>query len=101
MIGATHISSGSVVVPIENLSIADLQVLIDIKRLRERSSGETYRILVWLLDRMPRALAAEVAQELDEYHPDLVLERHFPEILLAKYGAASVQAFGYSASVAA
>jgi hypothetical protein len=103
MTAPTHLAGGaSVVVNIDDLTVADLQTLIDIKKSRERTGqDELYMTLLYLLDEMPRRLADEIAQELDEVHPGVVLERHFPEILLAKYGAASVAVWGYSASVAA
>ncbi len=105
MIAPTHVSSSSsasVVIDIDDLTISDLLTLVDIKRARERTDqDELYTTLLWTLDQMPRSLANEIARELDELHPAVVLERHFPAFLLAKYGSASVAAWGYSASVAA
>ena len=101
MTAPSHLASASVVINIDDLSVADLQSLIDVKKSRERTGqDELYTTLLWTLDQMPRSLADEIAQELDEVHPGVVLERHFSQILLAKYGSASVAAWGYSASVA-
>jgi hypothetical protein len=98
---ATHLASASVVVNIDDLTISDLLTLVDIKRARERTAeDELYVTLLSMLDGMPRSLADVIAQELDVFHLAVVLERHFPQILLARYGSASVAAWGYSASVA-
>ena len=82
MIAPTHVSSSSsasVVIDIDDLTISDLLTLVDIKRARERTDqDELYTTLLWTLDQMPRSLANEIARELDELHPAVVLERHFP-----------------------
>ncbi len=102
----THLSSGSVVVSVDELTTDDLAHLLDLKRSepehRRAVEDEELCATLWrLVHQMPRKLGAQIADALSDANPRVVLSEYFGSFLMARFGAASVRAFGYAASVAA
>jgi hypothetical protein len=109
---ATHFSSGSVVMPIDELTAEDLRLLLDLKlsepdRIRAREEEELERRLWWLLSDIPKPKAAEIAKSLGVYHVGVVLREWFDDFYAAATGRRvnHTESLGYyegaAASVAA
>jgi hypothetical protein len=108
----THLASGAIVIPVDELTAEDLQHLLDLKRseperIRARNDEELRRTLWRLLQRMPAKTSAGIAELLSDTSPGVVLADYFDDFLLAHLGhrSADVPTTGYylstSASVAA
>jgi hypothetical protein len=102
-----HLASGPVVVPLDDLTVEDLQHLIALKRTeaerqRVHDAEDLERALWQIAAKMPKDAAASIRGQLsDDISPRVVLRESWDRIYAARFGA-SVPALGaYLAGVTA